>query len=561
MKKGRLALMLFTSVLALGACGGNNPTPEVVEKVTISQATAKLTVGGTLQLTAEATSGELQWLSSDNEVATVVNGLVTAVSVGEATITAKIKGTSVQAQCKVTVTAVVQNYFIKEATSIQIKTTFNDDYSAVFTDAAAALMKKEPNLTITYEKYTGSYSDLSNNVVDGVPAGDYPDIVVAYPDSVADFITSNVQLDMTPYMRNDEYGWSDEEYNDFYVSYLDEGRNYSVPGTFSLPIAKSTEGMYYDADKILGLTLTGINNGEAIDEAYINNLTWEELFNKFCPALLAYRETLATEDEKKAFLDQETYSDWAVVGYDSDDNLFITLAEQYGYGYTSVDMDSGNGVIEFVNDGMKNLMKTFNAAYNNKYFTTKGAIGTNVNNRSTKDAMLFSIGSTGGVKYQFDSNNAKNMKVARIPHAEGKAARTIMQGPSVAFLSHKNDNRALASWLFYKELTKVQSQIAWSTLTGYSPIRESVATSDEYLEYCDETQYKNVKTLDHLKALNAQYAVSVSEELFSSPVFKGSSAARTNVGGLMTKCLTSADLLSELDKLFSDAYEATILKM
>jgi len=557
MKKGRLAFMLLTSLLAVPACG--EQTPAVVAKVTISQAEASMVVGDTLQLTAEATTGELQWLSSDNEVATVANGLVTAASAGEATITAKIKGTTAQAQCKVTVTVPVEDCFIKEDTEIHIKTTFNDTYGAIWTDAIASLKKKEPHLTVTYEKYTGSYNDLKDDVVNGVPAGNYPDIVVAYPDSVADFITNSIQLNMEPYMRNEYYGWTDEEYYDFYEAYLDEGRHYSIDGTYSLPIAKSTEAMYYDAEKILGITLPGINNDNPLTEAYINNLTWEELLDRLCPALLAYRETLP-ENERKSFLDQETYSDWAVVGYDSDDNLFITLAEQYGYAYTSVNPDTGNGSADFVNDGMKNLMRKFNEAYKNKYFTTKGAINTNVNNRSTKDAMIFSIGSTGGVGYQFSKENPKNMKVAPIPHAEGKELKMILQGPSVAILNHKDENRALGAWLFYKELTEIRSQIAWSTTTGYSPIRENVATSDDYLYYCNDERFDE-KTADHLKALNAQYVIEYTSTFFSSPVFKGSSAARTNVGGLMTKCMVDENLEANINQYFLDAYNNTIMKM
>ena len=534
----------------------------------ISEEAMSLAVGQskTLIATPSVASLSIAWASSDTNVCVVDDdGVVTGVKAGSATITVTVIGTTARAYCDVTV---VGSYFIEEETEILVQTTFNDTFGQIFKDAIDAVQKKEPNLKITYDKYSGSYTDLKDEVIKGVPAGNYPDVVAAYPDSVADFITSNIQLKMDRFMNNEDYGWTDEEKADFYEAYLEEGSNYSIPGTYSLPIAKSTEAMYYDSDKIIGLNLAAIdptiNGGNAINEEYLNNLTWDELFNKFAPALLAYRETLPSDAAKKAFLDQETYSDWAVVGYDSDDNLFITLAEQYGYGYTSMDPVTGNGHIDFVNDGMKNLMKQFNTAYKNKYFTTKGIIGTNVNYRSNADAMLFSIGSTGGVNYQFSKDNPKNVGVARIPQAAGKDVKLIQQGPSLAFLKHTGDdsnNRALGAWLFYKELTSVRSSIAWATVTGYSPIRKSVAESDDFLDFSDPDNF-SAKTSDRLKAINAAYQESTMDYLFTSPVFKGSSEARTQVGGLATKAIGAESLTDEeLNKLFTDAYNNTTLKM
>ena len=534
----------------------------------ISEETMSLAVGQskTLIATPSVASLRVLWASSDNTVAAVDDdGVVTGIKPGTTTITVTVVGTTARAYCDVTV---VGSYFIEEETEILVQTTFNDTFGQIFKDAIDAVQKKEPNLKVNYDKYSGSYSDLKDEVIKGVPAGNYPDVVAAYPDSVADFITSNIQLKMDRFMNNEDYGWTDEEKADFYEAYLEEGSNYSIPGTYSLPIAKSTEAMYYDSDKIIGLNLAAIdptiNGGNAINEEYLNNLTWDELFNKFAPALLAYRETLPNDAAKKAFLDQETYSDWAVVGYDSDDNLFITLAEQYGYGYTSMDPVTGNGHIDFVNDGMKNLMKQFNTAYKNKYFTTKGIIGTNVNYRSNADAMLFSIGSTGGVNYQFSKENPKNVGVARIPQAPGKDTKIIQQGPSLAFLKHTGEdsnNRALGAWLFYKELTSVRSCIAFATTTGYSPIRKSVAESDDFLDFSNPEE-QAPKSGDRLKALNAGYQESVMDYLFSSPVFKGSSEARVQVGGLATKAIGAESLTDEeLNKLFSDAYNNTILKL
>lgn len=540
-------------------------------QVKLDKEELSMVVGAIDELKASIENLELeltfQWESSNPDVVAVNNGELSAVAAGEAVITVyvDIEGTRYSASCKVTVTEPTGDYFINEATEITFSCTFNDTYGEILKGAIENLKKKEPFIKVNYVKYNGSYTALKDDVVKNINTNNHPDMVVAYPDSVADFITANAQLKMDRFMNDEDYGWTDEEKEDFIPAYIEEGQHYNIPGTYSLPIAKSTEGMYYDYDKIVGLSLANIdptiNNGNALTEEYLNNLTWEELFNKLCPALLAYRETLGSEELKKAFLDTETQSDWALVGYDSDDNLFITLAEQYGYGYTDLDTVTGKGIINFNNDGMKNLMKVFNAAYKNKYFTTKGIIGTNVNYRSTADQMLFSIGSTGGANYQFSATNPKNVRVARVPHAENGNDHQIQQGPSVAFLTHKDENRALASWLLYKEMTTTNICTKWSTTTGYSPIRESVLFSDDYLDFSDDTLMED-KSLDKLKAFNAQYINECSDILFSSPVFKGSSEARTQVGGLATEAISLENMTDEaLNGLFQKAYENTVMKM
>ncbi len=79
-----------------------------VEKVTLDKTSAELTVGGTAALKAtvtpdNATDKTVTWTSSDESVATVKDGTVTAVKAGKAVITAKA-GDQI-AECTVTVKA------------------------------------------------------------------------------------------------------------------------------------------------------------------------------------------------------------------------------------------------------------------------------------------------------------------------------------------------------------------------------------------------------------------------------------------------------------------------
>ena len=91
--------------------GYENPTTVNVTGITLSQTEAAMTVGGeTLTLTAtvnpdNATDKSVTWSTSDADVATVDNGVVTAVAARNATITVTTTDGSYTATCAVTVTA------------------------------------------------------------------------------------------------------------------------------------------------------------------------------------------------------------------------------------------------------------------------------------------------------------------------------------------------------------------------------------------------------------------------------------------------------------------------
>ena len=114
--------------------GYENPTTVNVTGITLSQTEAAMTVGGeTLTLTAtvapdDATDKTVTWTSSDPTVATVANGVVTAVAAGTATITATAtNGTDdttddKTATCDVTVTAPAPSG-VEDVQSDKVQTT------------------------------------------------------------------------------------------------------------------------------------------------------------------------------------------------------------------------------------------------------------------------------------------------------------------------------------------------------------------------------------------------------------------------------------------------------
>lgn len=444
----------------------------------------------------------------------------------------------------------VESGIITEATEINLWSIIGSNNQPYLNQIIEDFKKVEPNVTVTSTIISGSYSDLKEATIKGFTANNYPDLIQCYPDHVAEYLNYGKAVNLEPYMNDSTYGWSDSDFEDIIEEYLQEGQEYATEGTYSLPFCKSTEEMFYNEDVLIGLDLSSvdstINNGNPLTATYLNNLTWDELFDKLCPAIVAYDEKLP--EESKLIKTDDVH---AVFAYDSDDNLFITLAKQYGYDFTSVDKSTGKASVLFNNDGMKSILRKFNAAAQKGYIVSKGSYGDYTNNLFTKQCTLFSVGSTGGVKYQFSDSNPMNVGVARIPQADTSDPWVINQGPSLAVLDHNDENRKLASWLFYRFLTNESNSLYWSINTGYSVIRYSNFESDEYLEAAD-WQSKDQKTLDRVMAKSIAGLENVGQ-LFVSPAFKGSSTCRDQAGGLMTKALTTSNNIEEIDQWFEDA--------
>lgn len=443
------------------------------------------------------------------------------------------------------------NAIVKTDVSIDFLCMVSETYLPKLQAMVNQFMIQEPHVTVNLSNPlgAGNYTVLEKNVVAGFFKNNYPDLVQCYPDNVVKYIARGYAVELDEYLNNIDYGVIRNNETDYIQSFLNEGASYPVAGTYSLPFCKSTELLYYNADALLGLQLTGINEGNEIDEEYLNNLTWDEVFDNLCPALATYNDSLP--DDQKIY-NKTTNS--ALFTYDSDENFFITLANQYGYGYTGFD-ESGNSSIDFDNDGMKNLMRKLKAAKDDGYLHTRGSLNNYVSELFTKKEALFTVSSTAGLSYNYSFNDPFAVGVAKIPHAAGREYSSINQGPSVCILDHKDENRSLASYLLWKFITNENNASDWFLTTGYMGIRNSCYTNEEYLKKLDTDGVTDLYEL--AKAENLKKIAEVSALTFNTPVFKGSGDARSNVGKLITNCLTSDDLESEIDSLFTTASEET----
>ena len=366
-----------------------------------------------------------------------------------------------------------------------------------------------PNINVTLENHS-NYDQIWEDLRNAISANNAPTMAVAYPDHVADYLDAGVSVNLAGYINDPIIGMGcDDSTNagpldDYYGGYLEECVSYDTPGVYSMPWSKSTEVMFYNKD-VFDLNGWGVPT------------TWEDLW-KLCGEIIAVSGTG----------NEEFYP----FGYDSDDNLYITLSEQMGIPYTTAE---GDNHYLFNNDQAKAMVSDLLAQYQKHYFVTKGSLGGNqfTSSKFQEGNLYMTVGSTGGAKYNFTTDF--NIGIAALPQYDPENPKVISQGPSMTFFATSSREEIQAAWLFYKWCTNSDNTCQLSRYTGYNPVRKSAFETESYKDWLSEAVSGSEAGLirEAIEFANDNYA----DAYFTSPVFHGSAAARTAVGGIITNVL------------------------
>ena len=381
-----------------------------------------------------------------------------------------------------------------------------------------------PNVTVSHQQI-GGYDDVRDQIITNMNTGNYPNMAYCYPDHVAMYNEAGITISLDNLLSDEEYGlggsalkFEGAKEEDFVKAFFDEGRVFGDELAYTMPFLKSTEALFY--------------NKTFFDEHKLTvPTTWEEMWD-VCAQIKAI-DPASTP-----------------LGYDSEANLFITLAETYGYGYTSYQS------FDFNNDGMKSLMKTFKENYDKGYFTTQTLYGAYTNSLmtdvSSPSRAYMCIGSTAGATYQVNSDGAFETGVTSVPKAANGAAKSMSQGPSLVLLKNDNAQSVLATWLFMQFLETPSVQARFALITGYLPVTNPATEIQQYKDFLD----KAAGNTAGIAALSTKQALAQRDNYFTSATFVGSSTARDEVASLIVKIMS--DKSGNIEAAINSYFDAAI---
>lgn len=428
-------------------------------------------------------------------------------------------------------------------------------------DSFEALVKENEGVDVEIKmSYVGSYDDILNLTKKGFAVGNVPTIAVCYPDHVAEYLKlesfdEEYVYNLENLFDDPEIGYGKNSYlddsldeSDFVDAFFSESSAYLKEGTYSLPFLKSSEILMYNKDIVDEVLLPNYSKDIGNYDSYMANLTWDQ----FVDLLRFVKEDM---DSNK-----NTYGEYLDVPliYDSDENLYISRSYQNDIPFISI--KDGEGSIDFNNDEAKAMVKELKGLYDEGLFITKG---TNENTygsyKFTAGETLFTIGSSGGAGYNDPGAASFNVGVVKVPY-DNDNPLYVSQGPCLTMLRSNgvsdevNEFRKEYGWKFLKYLTNTKNNVdvAYLGSQGYIPVRESCYEYDYYKEYLNDPDE------DFLSRAANVVVNDINGSYLTTPAFRGSSAARDNVGSILTNVFIGK---WDVDTAFDTAYNQTVLEM
>lgn len=435
---------------------------------------------------------------------------------------------------------------------------FNEDYAGKY--------------HVTCKKLSGTYDGLSDAIKKKISGGETPALSMGYPDNFSAYMTNNINRSviyrLDNFIKDPNYGYSEEEIADFVPEFYKEGSAYQFEGTWSMPMYKSTEIMFYNAAYFAGdndqnkakfehdegywavQDVVAKAAAKATPEQLQALKDWVKAHNGYTYEVpVKWDEMMTTA--AKILADRKTekvVGEFYPVGYDSDANMLISQFAQRGIGYTTNEnIHRKEDHFLFNNPEAKAFVSDICEKIKSGLIVTKGVIesGKYTNEYFTSGICAMTIGSTGGSSYNVSSNFP--VRLAPVPYA-GDTPKYIQQGPSIAFFHNGDEYVHKGAWLFYKYLADPENNATLALENSYDPIRNSAFETKQYKDWIG--QHDSDLKFDipyHTKDLRQNYML--------SPVFVGSDEARDQMGLLFKYIVGSGD---SVDEAFTRAYNKCV---
>jgi multiple sugar transport system substrate-binding protein len=298
-----------------------------------------------------------------------------------------------------------------------------------------------PNIKVV-PTYQGTYSDIYKKVTAAIAGGSPPDLAVAYPNDVANYLKSGAVIPLDDLMKDPLIGFSAADLQDVYPSFIDHypQANNQV---YSLAFMRSLEVMYYNADL---LKAVGFSQPPA---------TWDD-FMKACAAIV---QKSGSPSCYELNTDASRFVNWV---YSRGGKMLNADGKSVAF-----DQQPGIDTMNWLNDMFrKNYATVIGKAFQDQ---TDFALG----------KIAFTFGSSAGLPYYAqaikESGKVPNWGIAPSPHTTPNPALDAY-GPSVAIFKTTPDKQR-AAFIFLKWLMDAAPNAEWVQATQYFPARQSTRQS------------------------------------------------------------------------------------
>lgn len=394
-----------------------------------------------------------------------------------------------------------------------------------------------------------NFDSLKSSLTSMIICNQQPSLAYCYPEHVASYLKSDKVLDLEPFIKSEEYGYSEEEWNDFSPAYKEEGYKYGQEGYFSIPFVKSNVVMYYNKTVLE-------NNGIDVPT------TWQSLF-KACQQL------------------KNIYPKSTPLHFDSESDYVLAYFEQYaqneGLGkkyYTDGSLEGENKVL-FDNEFFLNFLKTANTSSQAGLMTTKSISGSYGSTYFTSylacddeddDAYkakftgsFFSVSQSTSVNREDPSSYYEKpgfeAGVTTLPGINSSKSITVTHGPSLVMFDQGDDEKAIKTWEFTKLLLDPVFQAYFSVETNYSPVRKSAYNTDVFKSFVGRLDDKTLLK----KIISVNETIGKNGLVYNPDAFYGSNVAYTQVGEALSKAMKASNNDDATIQAFIDeAYENAI---
>ena len=299
------------------------------------------------------------------------------------------------------------------------------------------------------EENQGGYGDIFNKMLVLLGSDETPDLVVAYQNQAATYQVVDGLIDMTPLVRSETWGYSDEELADFFPGFLQSDVNPTFDDQrLGFPPNRSMEMLYYNLSWLEEL---GYDGPPTTPEEFAE-MACAATENEYSGATGAGRSI-----GYEISIDASRFASWT---FAFGGDVFDYDAKRYTY-----DSDAAITAMNFLQDlAERGCMDIVTERFGDQ---------TNFGQGRT----LFTVGSSSGFPFYrqaIEAGATFEWSVGPVPHTTPEPVMNIY-GASVSMPVGHTPEAEVATWLFLKYYTSTEVQNDWARASNYFPVRASVA--------------------------------------------------------------------------------------